>query len=125
MSICYLDNDVPHALTTDLQAHGHLAVHAKDIGRQRANDAQQFLHAVRSRAVLITLNGRDFLLLHQAWLLWCSEYHVAANHQGILVLRHSTMGTAAWASEINQLLAQPRPLTNRLYQWDRGAWQEL
>ncbi len=125
MATFYLDNDVPVALAAELRGLGHSADHTRDLGGQRACDALQLVTAVSSMAILLTLNGRDFKLLQDAWYLWPIAWQTTARHFGILVLPQRRLPLDTWAQEIDTFVQQRAAgLENRLHHWrSDGRWE--
>jgi hypothetical protein len=97
MAAFYLDEDVPEALGALLVALGHTATTARAANRKGLPDYAQLWHAALHGWVFITLNRKDYVLLHGAWLLW----GVAQQHPGISwqaaddVAAHSLPGTGS------------------------------
>ena len=115
MAAFYLDEDVPEALASLLNGVGHHATTTRTEGHKGVPDHAQLWHAALHSWIFVTLNRRDFLLLHGAWLHW----GVPRRHAGILVLPHvprASLPTAAAA--IDALVADPLTvLGNALYVW--------
>jgi len=66
MAAFYLDEDVPEALATLLVALGHTATTTRGVNRKGLPDYAQLWHAMLRDWVFITLNRKDYLLLHGA-----------------------------------------------------------
>jgi hypothetical protein len=138
----YLDEDVHHGTPAELRRLGHTAVHGAHLLRGATDDVQ-FLEAVRQRRVLVTSNGRDFVLLHHAWTHWTQEWVArwaqaqaggqpapptgtgrgaapewAPAHPGILVVPNGR-GPGWLAALLDGFLraAPPPDLPGRLYRW--------
>jgi hypothetical protein len=66
----YLDNDVAVGIAGALRVLGHTATTARAQQLRYASDGQHFLFATQHNWIMIVHNHLDFLLLHQAWLIW-------------------------------------------------------
>ena len=121
MADFYLDHDVAIRVAPALRDLGHTAITPRDLGTERANDADHLLGAATDSRVLVTHNAKDFMLLHHAWELWQTAWLVAAPHSGILVLPHGTL-----ADNVQRLVAfvgTPRaPIAGQLHRWQSGGW---
>jgi hypothetical protein len=119
MAAFYLDEDVPEALATLLVALGHTATTARAANRKGLPDYAQLWHAALHGWVFITLNRKDYALLHRAWRLW----GVAQQHPGILIAPHVPRANlAGLATAIDALGANPAPvLANTLFAWTATA----
>jgi len=123
MASFYLDNDLARELATRLRNGGHDVTTVRALGLGRAGDDEHFLRAAQDGRVLVTHNGQDFILRHNAWCRWTASWGVAARHAGVLVLPQVL--PAISESAILTLLNSGHPLANRLYEWIRGrGWAE-
>jgi hypothetical protein len=94
-------------------------------------DPEQLLRAVALGRVLITSNTRDFLLLHQTWLIWPRSWELRPRpvHHGILLLHSAPgFGVPEVAREILAFLVAIGPtgdLRNRAFAWNAQlGWHE-
>lgn len=107
MADFYLDNDVPVTVASYLESLGHSVVTAKGLNLTRASDAQHLLEATTLKRYLVTHNGRDFRLLHHAWILWPAAWAVdPPRHATVLVLHQQPAAAATAGVPIAQLHAQ-------------------
>jgi len=112
----YLDHDVSLALADFLRAGGHVVYVSRDVGAATHNDAQQLLSAsVTYKALLVTHNYKDFLLLHRAWLLWSAHWQQAEPHVAVLVLEQAD--EADLARRLADFLGRGWPLENAVYRY--------
>ncbi|HEY7068272.1 MAG TPA: DUF5615 family PIN-like protein [Chloroflexota bacterium] len=116
MAAFYLDNDVSVDLADLLRAEGHAVYVTRDLGAAAHNDAQQLLSATTTyKALLVTHNYKDFLLLNRAWLLWSAHWQQTEAHAAILVLEQAD--EAALARHIADFVGLGWPLENALYRY--------
>lgn len=82
-------------------------------------DYAQIWHAALYHWIFVTLNRKDYLLLHGAWRHWA----VARQHGGILILPHVPRSALpVLAGSIETLIAQPsRTRENTVYSWTASA----
>jgi hypothetical protein len=115
MAAFYLDEDVPEALASLLTAGGHRATTARIEGRKGVADDAQLWHAALNRWTFVTLNRRDYQMLHGAWRHWS----VPRQHAGILVLPHVPRADLpALSAAIDALVSDPSAvLANGFYTW--------
>jgi hypothetical protein len=113
------DNDVSLHLAAELHTLGHAATTALAQGLRAATDARQLLTAVQHDWILVTHNYRDFLLLHQAWILWrqAGPGYLLPPHPGVLVIPQQRWNDPEAAHEIHTFMLTTPPLPNMLYQW--------
>jgi hypothetical protein len=113
------DNDVHIGLAPELHTLGHAATTALAQGLRTATDAEQVLTAVQHDWVLVTHNYRDFLLLHQGWVLWrqAGPGYSLPPHPGILVIPQQRWTQPEAAYEIDAFLQASPSLPDALYQW--------
>jgi hypothetical protein len=112
----YFDHNVVAAAAGPLRQMGHSVRTASNIGMARASDDEHFLLAAQRGWLTITSNGRDFILLHDAWHRWSAAWGVAPPpvHGGVLVV------DARWlvprlVGEIVAFLGLNLPTPNHLY----------
>jgi len=120
----YVDEDLSPRLAARLRERGHDAVATQDAGRKGASDDDQLLFAAQQRRTLVALNGRDFVLLHDAWLRWSAAWQVSHEtgiHAGILVLEPALVGDLT--DTVDAHLASSPLLTNQMHRRVRGVWQ--
>jgi hypothetical protein len=124
-----VDEDVPVALASELQAIGYQAVAAEQVGNKGLRDAEQLAYAWREGMILVTCNAKDFALLHEAWTLWPTIWGVASDalgHEGILVIPNGSRAQAPRiATMIEEFLNSDERPRNRYFLWKTGAgWRE-
>jgi 3-mercaptopyruvate sulfurtransferase SseA len=78
----YLDEDTPEALAQTLVGYGHTAMTTTQADRKGAKDYEQLWFAAMRGWVLLTLNRKDYMLLHGAWKHW----GVDRQHAGTIIL---------------------------------------
>src|SRR5260370_14677267 len=89
----YLDHNAKQLIAAELTTFGHTVVTARSRQRDRASDPAILLDAVQEERIVVTYNGSDFEMLHDAWLRW----RVTPEHFGIMVIPEEW--TAARAAE--------------------------
>lgn len=119
----YLDEDMPEGLAPWLADRGHFATTTRTEGRKSAPDYRQLWFAADRNWIVLTVNRKDFIALHGAWLLWSHEWGVQPEHPGILVLpavlRREYERTA---DTIDAHVRDPGTrLVNNIYAWQRAA----
>lgn len=119
----YLDEETPAGLAPWLVDRGHFATTTRAEGRKSVPDYRQLWFAADQNWTVVTLNRKDFIALHGAWLLWSHEWGVQPEHAGILllppVLRREY---AAVAAVIDVHVRDPDTrLVNNLFAWRRAA----
>jgi hypothetical protein len=72
----YLDENITEELAVRLTALGNDAVTTNALRRKGARDQQQLLFAAQQHRILITSNGEDFRLLHDAWRDWSAAWGI-------------------------------------------------
>jgi len=123
----YLDENVSHLLDGLLRGYGHTVIATQDEGRQGSPDAHQLLYATERGWIIITHNGHDFALLHDAWHLWTYTWRLRHRHAGI-ILAPQTHGypPARVAQLIHDLASRERSFANGFYYWPPlGGWIRL
>jgi hypothetical protein len=123
MAALYLDEDAPEDLASLLAVRGHFTVTTRAEGRKGAPDERQLWYAAEHRWTLITMNRRDYRLLHGAWLLWTHEWSIQSQHAGILILDHLfPVDVPRAVDAIHDLVHDVETrLQNSLYDWSRNA----
>jgi len=123
----HLDQNVPGMVAFYLRQLHYDLVTAREIGMERAEDAEHLLHAAQNNRVIIT-KDKDYLVLQVAWLKWPPAWNVPSPppHAGILII-HDHWSASSAAQEVHRVLSRGGTLTNVLYHYDahhRGgpAW---
>lgn len=123
MAAFYLDEDVPEDLARLLTARGHFATTTRIEGRKGVPDERQLWYAAERGWTVVTMNRRDYRLLHRAWLLWTHEWNVQSPHAGVLILDH--LLPADVPRVVNAIHDFVRDagihLPNALHDWNRNA----
>lgn len=126
MAAFYLDEDAPEDLAFLLADRGHFTMTTRAEGRKGVPDERQLWYAAERGWTLVTMNRRDYRLLHSAWLFWTHEWRVTTRHAGVLILDHLLPSDVHRAADaIHSLVhdAQTR-LPNSLYDWSRNiGWR--
>ena len=123
MAAFYLDEDAPEDLARLLTVRGHFATTTRVEGRKGVPDERQLWYAAEHEWIIVTMNRRDYRLLHGAWLLWTHEWNVRSRHAGILVLDHLLPADVSHAADaIHNLVHDAGArLPNGLYDWNRNT----
>lgn len=74
------------ALAPALRKRGFDAVHAQELERKGRSDAEQLAYAISQKRCLLTFNVKDFVLLHNVYVVNGQE------HWGIAVSRQLQIG---------------------------------
>ncbi len=117
MARFHLDHNVSHRLGALLRLDGHDVVTAWTLGLSGAEDDVHLSTAADDDRVLITQNGRDFRLLHGAWLRWSAKWRVTAIHAGILIIPQSQALSDVEASREIHALVRTTALANELFEY--------
>jgi hypothetical protein len=125
----YVDEDVPVALASELQAIGYQAITTEQAGNKGLRDAEQLAYAWREGMILVTCNAKDFALLHEAWTLWPATWGFASDairHEGILVVPSGSRAQAPrMATLVEQFFNSGEIPRNRYFCWKTGGgWRE-
>jgi predicted nuclease of predicted toxin-antitoxin system len=124
----YLDENTTVRLIEPLTALGHDTVSANYLGHKGLTDAEQLLIASNLGRILVTYDRDDFLLLHEAWMVWSRAWGVPHTHAGIIVLhpvRNLTISEVARAVD-DGLSKESAPVVNRIFRWrSRLGWYEI
>ncbi len=116
MAALFLDNDVSVRLAVLLNSEGHDVTTARQERRRSASDAEQLLRASEQGRILVTHNTNDYVLLHDAWLLWSSAWGIEPHHAGILTIPQSHhVPVDRMARDIDRLLQSGTTVVDRLY----------
>lgn len=123
MAAFYRDEDAPEDLARLLAVRGHFTSTTRLEGRKGVPDERQLWYVAERRWTLVTMNRRDYRLLHGAWLLWTHGWNVQFEHAGILILDHLLpTDVPRAADEIHNLMQDAGiHLPNSLYDWNRNA----
>lgn len=114
----YADHNVAFQLVQLIQARGYDITYAREQGLASASDAAHLLHAATHDRVLLTHNERDFLLLHQAWVLWSRSWNISPRHAGVLMLPQQKHWSPRHAlREIETILMVTPSLVNEFWRW--------
>ncbi|MGH2409140.1 MAG: DUF5615 family PIN-like protein [Chloroflexota bacterium] len=119
MAVFYLDEDVPEAIALLLVGFGHRAITTRAEGRKGIPDYAQLWHAALHDWIFVTLNRKDYLLLHGAWQHW----GVPRRHGGILILAHvPRINLPTLAAEIDTLVLNSSMIgDNAVFGWTASA----
>jgi hypothetical protein len=130
-----LDEDVAHPLAAHLRSRGWDVDSAKELGRLTLSDVQVLLRAAAAGQTLITHNGNDFEVLHEAWVTWRSRWSTEveqatgrqvhlSQHAGILILPQLTVQALVPICE--EFEHPPESIADRLFAWNRVRhWYEM
>jgi hypothetical protein len=122
MAAFYLDEDAPESLALLLTALDYAVTTTRGARRKGSPDYDQLWYAALNGWTLVTLNRKDYQLLHGAWHRWA----VARQHAGILVAPHvPSRHLADLAAAIDAVATDPNiTLSNALYAWTAASgWQ--
>ncbi|MDP9364283.1 MAG: DUF5615 family PIN-like protein [Chloroflexota bacterium] len=120
----YTDHNVSLRLTDRLRTRGFAVTTTRDLGLERATDAQQVLVAAERGWLLLTHNERDYVLLFDAWRRWSEAWRVFPRHAGIVVLpqREPAVTEALFLA----LVAETPDFVGSLYRWHSGrGWSRF
>jgi|SRR5579884_4213625 len=129
-----LDENVPHLLASLLRSLGYDADSAKELGRLGLSDPEVLRRAATDGRALVTVNGRDFRMLHEAWIAWrrrwedevvrlCAAPLALSRHAGILIVPQRT--THELAAILDDFAASAGSLEDRLFVWHAArGWLE-
>ena len=133
MAALYLDNDVPASWARLLRIRGHDVITVRDLGTREATDGEHLLAATQQGRILITHNGDDYVLLHDAWRRWFREYSTVSNaplHASILVVPQPKPQLDYWPVEtavaiLEAFLVSTLDLSGRAFEWTPvHGWRE-
>lgn len=127
MTDFYLDHNISSQLATLLRRRGHAVVSARQIGRERGDDAEHLFIAAEQQRIVVTHDRDDFTLLHRAWTRWSVGWGIMVSHAGIVVFPQPPRLTVGQSDqEIATLLARQPVMTNTLFVWSTGAgWTRM
>ena len=129
----YLDECTPVLLTERLRRLDPQAAlfstieHATQSARG-FSDPEQLKHAVRTKAIFLTNNIRDFYWLHRWWKTLQAWELLAQPHPGILAVPNSLRLDAVAPAIVSFFTQEPEPIIeNNMYvfkqnQWIREQW---
>jgi hypothetical protein len=129
-----LDENVADPAAGLLRSRGILANSATELDRLGLSDAEILLQASRNGQTLLSHNGRDFVLLHEAWVTWRRHWTteaeqqagisaVLSRHAGILII--PTIPIRDLARILEQVADIARSIADRLFGWSvAGGWHE-
>ena len=127
MAYLYLDEDVSVRIIPFCEQLGHSIAHARRLGFFGWPDSKHLLYAVSARRVMVTNNGTDYRLLHDAWHRWGAAWGVRPVHNGILILPHVEPGGFTYQDLANaihdQVMGLPT-LAGELHEWQpTSGWR--
>ncbi|HET7034395.1 MAG TPA: DUF5615 family PIN-like protein [Thermomicrobiaceae bacterium] len=121
----HVDADVAPPFITLLRAH-HDIVTASERGLRTATDAEQLIAATDESRILVTHNGKDYVLLFHAWRGLAMRWGVlpVPEHAGVIsVPQVSLMPFTDSLRHINALIDGTTPW-NEVYVWSakKQSW---
>jgi hypothetical protein len=118
MPTFYLDENVSLKIVPFVEAAGYAVVTYLDEGLKGERDDVHLFQARQNGWLLVTHNGSDFILLHDALHRW----NVIDPHQGILVLPDN-LANYAEAQALDVFIAARLQSAGALYEWSAaGSW---
>lgn len=118
-----------------MRERGYDAESARDLGRLRWTDVRVLTHASQVGQTVVTHNGRDFRMLHEAWINWRLRWSREAEretgrvvpmsgHAGIVIVPQSAV------AEVESLVAlfaeRHDAVPDRIFAWSQlRGWNEL
>lgn len=118
MPTSYLDENVSLKIVPFVEAAGYTVVTYLDEALKGERDNVHLFTARRNNWILVTYNGSDFVLLHDALHRW----NVADPHRGILVLPDN-LPNRMEAQALGVFVAAGLPSAGELYEWNlAGGW---
>lgn len=130
MARLYLDENVAVRTIRLMAVYGHDAVWSRSVKPSGTSDHHHVATATLDNRVIVTHNGKHFLLLHRAWHEWFDTFGnpPLASHAGmIFVPQPPIISTDVAVELIAELLDDPRAgtLANRFLSWTtRSGWIE-
>jgi hypothetical protein len=84
----HLDQDVNKQIKQYLNAHytDDVAKTAAELGLHMASDGHHLLLAAQASRIFVTHNGKDFIMLQDAWVRWSAAWRMQSTHAGILII---------------------------------------
>ncbi len=132
MARFHFDQNVARDIAEGLREHGHDVMTTNEAGLLDADDDIHLLAAADADRILVTHNGRDFRLLHHAWVRWARAWGVSRAHAGILIIpqppywkfRMAVGAIVVFMNNIDDEVGGA-PLANELYEYlrDDQEWQ--
>lgn len=119
MARLYLDENTTVRLIEPFSTLGHDTVSANYLGHKGRAGAEQLLIATNLGRVLVAYDRDDFMLLHEAWIVWSRALGVPRTHAGIIVQhpdRNLTVSDVAQAVD-DGLSTESAPMVNRIFGW--------
>ncbi len=116
MAILFTDHNFSAKIAAYPVSGGHQVITADEVSFARATDEEVLLHASLYDQVLVTFNGTDFSLLHDAWHRWSGGWGVTPAHAGIVIVPQRWEPAFA-GQELLALLDCILPATNTLHLW--------
>lgn len=118
MPTFYLDENVSLKIVPFVEAAGYTVVTYRDAGLKGERDDVHLFRVRRNDWLLVTHNGSDFILLHDALHRW----HVTDPHHGILVLPDN-LSNRDEAQALDVFVAAGLNSEGELYEWNpAGSW---
>lgn len=118
MPTFYLDENVSLKIVPFVQAAGYTVVTYLDEGLKGERDDVHLFTARHNNWILVTYNGSDFVLLHDALHRW----GIINPHSGILVLPDN-LSNRAEAQALDVFVAAELSIAGELYEWNQlGSW---
>ena len=130
-----LDENVAHRAASLLRSLGLDADSAKELARLGRSDVQVLLLAAEAGQTVVTHNSTDFVMLHEAWVLWRRRWSseveqdlgaslVLSRHAGILIVPH--LASHDLAHILMQFMDAAEAIADRLFAWSPArGWHEL
>lgn len=116
----YFDENVSERLIPALRDIDHDVALAIRLGQRKPSDSALLLDAARLGRIFITLNGRDFQILHEAWRAWSTAWNGAdaARHAGILIMRPGNRAAVpVIVGAIDRFIQDVDTFQHRLFRW--------
>ena len=130
MARLYLDENVAVRAIPLLAMHGHEAIWSRLVMPSGTSDHHHVTTAKMADRIIVTHDGKHFLLLHRAWHEWFAMFGnpPLASHAGIIFIpQPPTVSIERAVDLIADLLGRPgtRTLANRFLSWtSRSGWIE-
>jgi hypothetical protein len=123
----YIDSNVALEVAEFLRTAGHIAVTARQLGREGNTDNEHLLVASQDGRIFLTHNEQDFILLHDAWRRWSAAWGVAAHQAGILIVPQERRYGIDWRPEavsqaVISCLQQGSPVAGYLFRRKEAGW---
>ena len=71
----YLNENITDEVAQRLRGKGFDAISSHEVGKDAEDDTKQMAYAVSQRRAIVTINKKDFILLHKVYLQTGTEHY--------------------------------------------------